>query len=242
MARSIEDMVAEQIARWRAEHGRRLTEKEERRSERPYVVTLSHEEGIAAPQIAHMAGSLLKMPVHDGDVVERIAEAAEVHLETVETLDKHVQSRADEYLTSLFQEKNFDRSDYMRLLTRVVVALWEHGPCVIVGRGCVHIVPRSHALAVRLVAPLEQRAAYVERTTHISAAAARRQVQRADAERRAYHHRFFGADVDDLSNYDLVLDTGAFDVERAAQLITDAFNIKFNAGSLACRERELTLR
>jgi len=78
-----------------------------------------------------------------------------------------------------------------------VVSLWEHGPCLLMGHGAFHLVPREHALRVRLLAPLSRRTAELAREERLDARAASRELARRDSEQVAYHRRYFHADLAD---------------------------------------------
>jgi cytidylate kinase len=226
MTRSVTAIVDEQLARWRAAHDAPVQVVGTERP-RPDVVAISRELGTAAGAVARQTSELLRLPLFDHEIVEHIARTAQVHLETVMTLDEHAQSRVDEYLGALLHERNFDRSDYLTLLARTVVSLWEHGPCVLMGHGSVHLVPREHALKVRLVAPAEVRTEALAEERHLSAREATRQLARADAEQAAFHRRYFDASDRDPHDYDLTLDTGSLGATTSAELIARAYRQRF---------------
>jgi len=226
MPRNVQNIVEEQILRWRAERAEPDTGTAAPLI-RPHVVTVAHAVGADGALIAEVVGEMLHIPVYDREIVRHIAENAAVRVETVETLSEKAQGRVEEYLTALVREKNFDRSDYVRHLMRAVAALWEHGPCVMVGNGCVHVVPRTHALAVRIVAPAAVREARLAERMELEPREARWLVQRTDDERSAFHRRSFGADVAACENYDLVLDSTSYEVEAAAAVVAEAFRRKF---------------
>ena len=230
MTRSIQQIVEEQVARWQLDHAAtRLSPQ--RPSERPSVITISRSFGSDGSAIAARVGELLGWPVYDRQVVEQIAKSASVHVQTVETLDEHALGRMDDYLTGLLQERNFDQSDYLKLLVRTVVALWEHGPCVFLGHGAVHVVDRRHALAVRIVLPEHDRAERIAAAQGIDLAHARQRVHRADAEHEAFHRRFFGAIVNDRQNYDITLNSLGIGVDDCAAVIAEAYRRKFTAAA-----------
>ena len=59
------------------------------------------------------------------------------------TLDDASRGYLDAYLTALFNERNFDRSDYFRLLTRTMVALWQHGPDMLAITAALYLLVRN---------------------------------------------------------------------------------------------------
>ncbi|MBI5501604.1 MAG: cytidylate kinase-like family protein [Deltaproteobacteria bacterium] len=224
MPRNVEEIVNRQVAQWEKERELAFRRRE---SARPNVVAVSHELKSHGFEIATRAGRLLELPVFDREIVEHIARSARVRLAAVESLDTQVRNRIDEYTTSLLSERNFDRGDYLRHLSRTVATLWEHGSCVLTGHGCVHLVPPEHALRVRIVAPFDLRARRLAADEGVDPAEAARHVRRNDEQRGAFHRRFFGAGIDDLAHFDLVLNTGSLGDDDAAAIVATAYRRKF---------------
>ena len=222
MSRDIPSIVEEQIHRWQAEsHADRSRPRTEAGGS--CVVAISNNFGSGGGAIAARLGVLLSVPVYDRDIVEHIAVSAQVGVQTVETLDQRARSRIDDYLAAILQEHNFDRADYLRHLTRTILALAEHGPCVLVGHGAVDIVDRRRARTVRLVAPAARRVSAVASRLLITVAEAQRKVHETDEERESFHRRLFRRAVNDPLNYDLVLNTSDFGVEGSAAIVAEAY-------------------
>jgi cytidylate kinase len=220
MSNKIQQIVEKQLVTWRRECSSASPVRET--GQQPMAVTISYAARSHGAAIATGVAKRLEVPHHDRAVVVHIATSAHVHMETVESLDAHVQGRIDEYISSLFRERNFDRGDYLRQLGRTVVALWQHGPCVLSGHGVVHFV-RDHSLAVRLTAPTEVRAARLAAEEGLDMEQARKELLRADAEQEAFHRRFFNVRVDDVKHYDLGIDTSKMGDDDAAALVVRAF-------------------
>lgn len=227
MPRDIQAIVEEQIQRWRAAQANSQAHPEEPLP-RPNVITIAHALGANGVVIAERAGAILGMPVFDREIVTHIAERADIRVETAASLDERARGRVTDYLSSLQRERNFDHDDFTRHLVQTVAALWEHGPCLLLGHGCVHVVPRSHALSIHITAPEWIRLARVAPRLDLHRDAILRYLQRNDAERIEFHRRAFGVNVDDQGNYDLVLDSSAFDVEGCAGVIVEAYRRKFS--------------
>jgi cytidylate kinase len=234
MPRNIQKILERQLAIWRKQ--RKLAaeaagDREAHQERAGGGIAISYAAGTGGQEIADLLAARLDLPHYDHEIVEHIASSAKVHLQTVESLDRHVQGRIDEYIAALFHERSFDRGDYLRLLGRTVVALWEHGPCVLSGHGAVHFVPRQQALTVRLFAPEEARARNLARAQDLDLDRARQELERLDGEQAAFHRRFFGAEVEDPGHYDLLVDTAALAPAEVAALLTRAFRLRFQPGA-----------
>ena len=229
MSTRASEIVDRQIRTWRLQQNARVREAQANAvTALSNVVAVSSTFGAMGPDVARIVAHSLDVPLYDREVLEHIAKTARIHVETVETLDERAQGALDNYLTALFRENNFDQSDYFRLLTRTVAALWSHGPCVFVGRGSPFIIDRRWALAVRFDAPLALRVERVAKLEHLSPQEARRRVHRVDAERTAFLKHFFDRDGSDPLGYDLVVNTAELDVERAAAIVLAAFRARFH--------------
>jgi cytidylate kinase len=98
-----------------------------------------------------------------------------------------------------------------------------HGNVVFVGRAAQYILPRQGGLAVRVIAPKQQRIEYVMQHRKLELATATRLVDDLDGARTEFCQRHFHRDVRDPLEYDLVVNTARLSVGAAAQLIVDAF-------------------
>lgn len=196
------------------------------------VITISSSYGTQGNRIANLVGEMLSIPVHDQAIVTQIASAAHVLPATVETIDETAESRIDDYLDALLREKSFDQHDYFRVLSQVIVALWNRGPCVLVGHGAQYLIPADHRLAVRLLAPPTLRAQTIAQDKRVDEATARHEVKEKDAQREAFIRHFFHAHIDDPLAHDIVINTAHLSAAAAATAIVGAFLHRF-AASLA---------
>ena len=233
MPQDIHRIIDGHIAMWHAQRqvpdAASSSERVKRDRPRPMVVAIANQIGANGRRIGVKVAERLGIPTYDREIMQHIADTAHVSVATVETLDEHARSRVDEYLTALLREQTFNVNDHLRLLTRIVVALWEHGPCVFTGHGCIHIVPRDHALMVRIVAPLKLRIERVAESGHYDTDEARRRVLAGDADPEAFHRRYFRAAVDDLQLYDLAVNSGQLDNDSCADMIAGAYRSRFKA-------------
>jgi len=227
MSQNIHRIIEKQMSRWRIQ---RDSVQEVRRG--PFVpanvITLSNAFGSNGVGIAHKVGEMLDVPVYDREIVEHIATTAKVRLDTVQTLDEVVQNEIDGYVAALFRERRFDEGDYLNALTHTIMALWGHGPCVLIGRGAAHIVSHRHSLAVRVLATTPFRLRFVQELEGVDEEGARRKIQRMDTEREQFIRRLFNAEIDDALVYDLVVNRTGMTDEGCAGMIVEAYKRKLS--------------
>lgn len=112
---------------------------------------------------------------------------------------------------------------YILAMRSVIEELADGGNVIIAGRGGQAVLrDRPGVLHVKMVAPLEIRAARLAERHHISLQAARAQARASDRERRIYLKRFYNIDWNDPLLYDLVINTARLSAEAACDLICHA--------------------
>jgi cytidylate kinase len=93
---------------------------------------------------------------------------------------------------------------------------------VLIGRGAGCILPRATTLHVRLVAPLEDRVAYMSQWMRLSVEEAAERVRLRDERRAAFVSNHFHRPPGDVYQYDLLLNTSGLGEEVCAELIAQA--------------------
>jgi len=127
---------------------------------------------------------------------------------------------------------------YQETMQHVIRAAANSGHVVIVGRGGQFLLAnRRDVLHIRVVAPLEQRVAYVARREEPKIQAARLRVQEKDRARERNMQTQFHRRHDDPELYDLVFNTAVLDLDSIVNLICLALEDK--ASRLAVPEKEL---
>jgi cytidylate kinase len=104
--------------------------------------------------------------------------------------------------------------------TQTILRLAGLGRTILVGRGASIITARlPNVLHVRLVAPLATRIRHSAEFYHLSEAEAAKFVREQDQARRRYVRRYFNAEIDDPTLYDVTLNTGRLGFARAVETI-----------------------
>jgi cytidylate kinase len=113
--------------------------------------------------------------------------------------------------------------DFRRATEQILRRQAETGKGVILGRGG-SIVLRDdpRALRVRLHGPVHRRISQAMHFQGVDEATARDTIRRLDRTHAAYIKQFYGADIDDLSLYHLVIDSTAIPIETCVELIARA--------------------
>ena len=227
MARSIDQLVNQQVLRWATE-AKANAERESGQTEkqRP-MITISREFGGRGAEIGKHVAERLGFRFYAQEIVHEIARQAHVRQQLVESLDERLQDRIGQWVTEMMQGGVFAPSDYLYNLSQVVVTLGRHGRGVIIGRGAHLILAPETTLRVRAFAPLETRIEYTMARENLDRVEARAFTLRIDAERIAFYRQHFNVDVGDPLLYDMMLNTGSMSVDLCADLIVQAYRAKF---------------
>lgn len=197
------------------------------------VITIARQLGAGGGAAATLLAERLGWRLLDRALVERIAEALEVAPEQVDACDERVESfveRLGLYLSEGFPEvlpvpvrPPVSPELAARAARRIVAAVAEEGPAVVVGHGA-QCVLQGHPRAVHvlLYAPVAVRVARARERFGVGEREAAERIRRSDADRRAYVREHFERDWMDPTLYHLCLDTGALGVEGAVEVVREA--------------------
>jgi cytidylate kinase len=215
--RSIIKIVEEQVKKWQI-----MKVKEKKEAIVLPVITISREPGSGGRIVATELGKKLGLDVFHQEIINEMAESAQVSSRILKTLDEKGLSVLEEWITSLVDNQHLWPDQYLRHLMKVIGTIGKHGSAVIVGRGANFVLPSEGRIRVRIIAPLDLRVESVSSNFGVSAEEAKRRIIRTESERRAFIRKYFNADITDPINYDLVLNTGTLSIEAAANVIKSA--------------------
>ena len=227
----IEDVVRKRIALYRAYDIRADREersgrgKEGRLSYGPYLL-ISREKGAGGSAVAQLAGKRLGWQVFDRELVDAIAEKANVRRELIESVDERDRATIQDAIGQWLHPQPIGTSGYLAHLREILLTLGHQGDVVIVGRGAEYVLPSQFGLRVRMVAPVEVRVRRIASRENLSLKAARVEVESSDRERTRLARRQFGQNAADPLNHDVTINTAELTVEAAAEVVITALQQK----------------
>jgi hypothetical protein len=223
-ASSIQQVVERQCRRWEILRDHRA--KEEKPVHWP-VITIEREFGARGEALGRVLAQQTGFTFWDGELVHAVAEESGANEAVLRSLDEHRRNVVEESIQGALLGGRHMQSEYMRGLMRLLAAISAHGRSVVVGRGAQYVLAPESALRVRVVSPLEARIrGYAERLA-IDEGRARAEVERSDAERLRFVRKHLSRDAAVASDYDLIVNTGTFDLDRAADIVLEAYGAKF---------------
>ena len=202
---------------------------EKAREPQALAITISREVGAGGITIAELLGQRLtaaeKTPaaspwaVFDADLAKQVLEDHKLPL----NLERFMAEDARLPVEAIVEEVLGLHPSGWTLVqhtTQTILRLAGLGHTILVGRGANVITARlPNVFHVRLVAPLATRIRHAAEYYHLSEAEAVKLVREQDQARRRYLRRYFNAEIDDPSLYDVTLNTGRLGFVRTAEVI-----------------------
>lgn len=218
--RSMDQIIQEQVHKW----DRVGTEESEEQKRIP-VITVAREPGSKGRLVAEGVAKRLGLDVFYREIIQRMAESADISTNLLETIAEKRLSVLDDWISTIVNERHLWPDEYLEHLMKVVLAIGESGPAVILGRGANFIFPPNEKFGVWVVAPLEMRIQNVANSYNVPIKEAKRRIRRAESDRRAFVRKHFHADIADPVNYDLVINTGSMTIDAAVEAIKGALGL-----------------
>ena len=196
-------------------------------SDRP-VICFSRKIGGGALEIADILAEKINYRVIDREILEHMANEANLAEETVSFFDERYPGRMSELLAMLIKEKSFIKSDYARQLAKSALALADLEPTIFVGRGVHLILPRERVLAVRCICSQEFRVKRLAEQLGIEEKRAEDRLREIDKEQRDFFKRIYQKKDASPYEFDLVINRDYLsNAEDAAAVVACAYERKF---------------
>jgi len=219
-SKALDKLVEEQIVRWQSNRKRKY-----KKPIRP-VITMSRLPGCDAWNIAKQISADLEIDFFDQEIVDKVAEDADVSRRLVETLDEQDNSIVLDWLSTLTAERHIWPYEYLNHLTKIIGTIGAHGHAVILGRGASFILPKEICLRVLVVAPLEKRIDKIKETYKVSEKVVRQHIMGTESDRMAFIRRYFHADMLNPVNYDMIFNMEMCDKDAVVEMIKTAYNTR----------------
>jgi cytidylate kinase len=190
------------------------------------TVCISREAGARGSSIARRVGEILGWQVYDPELLGYLAQNDAARQEVFAEIPRQALAWAEAQQREIAADQHLILGSDSTQLTQLILALAARGEAIIVGRGAGAILPPETTLNVRIVAPLSERIAYMSQWLRLSLAEATEEVQARDRIRTALHAGLANRDPADLTQYDLIINSGRLGEAGAAELIAEAIRGK----------------
>lgn len=193
---------------------------------RGLVVAVSREAGARGGTIAAAVGQQLGWQVYNQEMFDFLARDEAARSDLVADVPPTARLWAEAELARLIRNRGLTASSDSVEVARLILILAARGDAVLVGRGAGFVLPADTTVHVRVVAPLDQRVAYVGQWMRLNGAEAAAEVAERDRRRARFLATLADGHPDDPTGYDLVLNSDRLGVEACAGLIAQAVRAK----------------
>jgi hypothetical protein len=194
------------------------------------TVAISREAGARGGTIGRRVARTLGWQVFDQELLEYLSQDGPLQQDVLSGLSELAVAWIDRHLERLVNEQGIDRSPSVLSLVRLTLALGTRGKAVLIGRGAGFVLPRATTLHVRLMAPLQERVAYLSQWLRLTQEEARQRVHVRDARRAEFLSTCLHRSAAEPYAHDMSLNTSTLGEDACSELII-----------LAARSREALL-
>jgi len=197
------------------------------------VITISRQFGAGGKTVGKMIADRLGYTFADDDIIQMVAEAANVSPHWVESVEREAGGRLSRVISSMVSKRLVDRilkdergyldeTLYLDYLVVIIAQIAEEGDVVVLGRGSQYILnDHPEAVHVLLINSFENRVRFMREHYDLSESRAAFIVNREDKRRANLYRKIGKTDYDDPALYHLVLNMGRLDMQSAVKLICD---------------------
>lgn len=194
------------------------------------TLAISRESGARGGTIGRRVASRLGWAVYDQELLEYMAQDGVVRQGVLDNLPAEASVWVETRLQQLLRQEQLSSQPSFLNLARLVLALGSQGQVVLIGRGCGHILPSDSTIHARIVAPLEDRIAYMSNWLRLSREEAEERVCQSDQRRSEFIRTHFQLQPEEIHLYDLVLNSSLLSEALCVELLIQAAEAVCEAG------------
>jgi len=208
------------------------------------VVTIARQLGSGGAEIGRIVAEESGLHYVDHQIIDEVARRLGVQEQQAARQDEYTAGVAERIIEALQRSspftanyqalfdprqqasRQFNELAYLHLTQKVILELATQGNTLIVGRGSqflLHGAPRT--LHIYVFAPLPTRIDNVMRRFQVDRTRAAELIDQRDYEQASYLRRYYGADGSQPGLYHLLINTGLFSFELAANLVQQALQV-----------------
>src|SRR5690242_14266982 len=198
----------------------------------PPVITVTRQYASGGSDVARLVAAQLEWDVIDNEFVAAVARRAGLPPDEVaqreerapgllERIARTLAAASPElFVASATIPAEQDEATIVQVTERVIAEAAAHGRMVLVGRGAQAVLAqRPDALHVYVVAPKPWRMRLAVERLGVSEADVDHVVDETDRQRDQYVKTYYGRHRQDLTNYDLIVNTARLGIDGAAGLV-----------------------
>lgn len=220
MPKYIEELVSQQVRRSELARQRQISEG--KLCARP-VVTISRRMGSGARVVAEKLAHDLGWSLWSKELLDAIAEDADVSRKVVEAFDEKTISEIELFAHAALGDFEMGDFIYKKHLIKAVAAIAKLGNVIILGRGANFLLP--DALHIRIDASDEHRIQNMVKYEGLTRTEAEAKLRESDKARQHFLFSAFGRERVLAAQYDLSILMDKFSPDDAAKIIESAIEV-----------------
>ena len=199
----------------------------------PPVITVTRQYASGGSDVARLVAAQLEWDVIDNEFVAAVARRAGLPPDEVAQREERAPGLLERIARTLAVASpelfvasatvptvEQDEATIVQVTERVIAEAAAHGRIVLVGRGAQAVLAqRPDALHVYVVAPRPWRMRLAVERLGVNEADVDRLVDETDRQRDQYVKTYYGRQRQDISNYDLIVNTARVGIDGAAALV-----------------------
>jgi cytidylate kinase len=197
------------------------------------IITISRQFGAGGLTLGKMIAAELGYEFADQDIVQRVAQEANVSPHWVETVEKEAGGKLSRFISKMVSkplverilkdERGYiDEQIYLDYIVLIISQIAEEGNVVILGRGSQYILnDHPDAYHILLINDFENRVKFLMKHYNLSQTEASQVVNREDRRRLNLYRRLGKTDYDSAALYHLALNMGRISLQQAWKLVCD---------------------
>ena len=195
------------------------------------VITIARQLGAGGKTIGEKVAKALDYSFFDNEIIQMVAEKANVSDEVVRTLEKDTSGKFFKFFAGLVPRTFADRVTeaepdvltepiYVDLLHKIITQIAETGNVVILGRGSQYVLKdREDAFHVLLTANDNHRMKFLGKKYNLRPDEAAKAIKVEDSRRQKLYKSFGRDDYDSYYNYHLTFNMVKTDMDMAVRQI-----------------------
>lgn len=197
------------------------------------TIAISRETGARGGSIGKRVTKKLGWSYYDQELLNYLSQGNRLEDEIITGLSPEAREWVGEHLAQLKQENRLSKDTHEQSIAQLILAIAAKGRAVVVGRGAGALLPANSVLHVRILAPLEDRAAWIRQIHRLTKEQAYEFITRQDKQRAGMLDAHFKKSAKDTDVYDLMLNSSRLGELGCASVIIEAARQKQNNGQFS---------
>ncbi len=197
------------------------------------TIAISRETGARGGSIGKRVSRKLGWSYYDQELLNYLSQGNRLEDEIITGLSPEAREWVGEHLAQLKQENRISKDAHEQSIAQLILAIAAKGRAVVVGRGAGALLPANSVLHVRILAPLEDRAAWIRQIQRLTKEQAYDYITRQDKQRAGMLDAHFKKLAKDTDVYDLMLNSSRLGELGCASVIIEAARQKQNSGQFS---------